>query len=174
MLQYPDLVRVAAVCASPRRLFTAISTRTAISTFWWMPFHRARNTIKGDPIKGGRNAAREQERCDLRRRWCNRRGGSPRLRARGHEASERSTRISPLAYPDRSFSLGLRSFSCNTTLGDHRKGGNHVEAELAAFELERQSFRLWRNGEDGSWCLGRCGISAYPAAAFRADLKGNC
>jgi hypothetical protein len=61
-----------------------------------------------------------------------------------------------------------------TTFGDHKEGGSHVDAELAAFEQERQSFRLWRNSEDGSWCLGRGGISTCPAAAFRADLKGNC
>ncbi len=49
-----------------------------------------------------------------------------------------------------------------------------MEAELEAFEQERQSFRLWRNDEDGSRCLGRGGISACRAAAFRADLKGDC
>ena len=58
--------------------------------------------------------------------------------------------------------------------GDYKEGGSYVETELVTVEQERQSFRLWRNGEDVSWCLGRCGISAYPAAAFRADLKGNC
>ena len=58
--------------------------------------------------------------------------------------------------------------------GDHKEGGSHVEAELVALEQERQSFRLWRNGEDGSRCLGRGGISACRAADFRADLKVDC
>ena len=53
------------------------------------------------------------------------------------------------------------------------KGGSHVEAELVAVEQERQSFRLWRNGENGGRCLGRGGISACCAAAFRADLEGG-
>ena len=70
--------------------------------------------------------------------------------------------------------MRLRSFSCNTTFGDYKEGGSHVEAELVAVEQERQSFRLWRNGEDGGRCLGRGGISACRAAAFRADLKGDC
>jgi hypothetical protein len=70
--------------------------------------------------------------------------------------------------------MRLRSFSCNTTFGDYKEGGSHVEAERVAVEQERQSFRLWRNGEDGGRCLGRGGISACRAAAFRADLKGDC
>jgi hypothetical protein len=53
------------------------------------------------------------------------------------------------------------------------KGGSHVEAELVALEQQKQSFRLWRNGEDGGRCLGSGGISSYRAAAFRADLKGD-
>ncbi len=72
-----------------------ISTRPAISTFWRMPSHLARNTIEGDPIKGGPNAVREQKRRDLQRR----RRGHPdhshdavRIEDR-HEAFERSTRI---------------------------------------------------------------------------------
>ncbi len=48
-----------------------------------------------------------------------------------------------------------------------------MEAELVALEQERQSFRLWRYGEDGGRCHGRCDISACRAAAFRADLKGD-
>jgi hypothetical protein len=40
-----------------------------------------------------------------------------------------------------------------------------VEAELVVVEQERQSFRLWRNGEDGGRCLGHCRISVRPAAA---------
>ena len=33
-----------------RRSATGISTRPAISTFWWMPSHLARNTIQANPI----------------------------------------------------------------------------------------------------------------------------
>jgi hypothetical protein len=54
------------------------------------------------------------------------------------------------------------------------EGGSRAEAELRAVEQERQNSRLWRNGEDGGRCLGHFGISECPAAAFRADLKGNC
>jgi hypothetical protein len=54
------------------------------------------------------------------------------------------------------------------------EGGSRAEAELRAVEQERQNSRLWRNGEDGGRCLGHFGISVCPAAAFRADLKGNC
>ncbi len=54
------------------------------------------------------------------------------------------------------------------------KGGNHVEAKLVALEQQRQSFQLWRNGEDGGRCLGGCDISVCRAAAVRTDLKGNC
>ena len=43
-----------------------------------------------------------------------------------------------------------------------------------ALERERQNSRLWRNGEDGGRCLGRCRISGCPAGAFRASLKGDC
>src|SRR5215204_6788563 len=55
-----------------------------------------------------------------------------------------------------------------------QKGGSHAEAELVALERERQNSRLWRNGEDGGRCLGRCRISGCPAGAFRASLKGDC
>ncbi len=58
--------------------------------------------------------------------------------------------------------------------GDHKEGGSYVETELVAVEQERQSFRLWRNGEDGGRCLGRGGISARPATVSRTDLKGDC
>ena len=57
---------------------------------------------------------------------------------------------------------------------DHKDGGSYVEAELVAVEQERQTFRLWRNGEDGGLCLGRGGISARPATVSRTDLKGDC
>src|SRR5215217_8208905 len=55
-----------------------------------------------------------------------------------------------------------------------QKGGSHAEAELVALEWERQNSRLWRNGEDGGRCLGRCRISGCPAGAFRASLKVDC
>ena len=58
--------------------------------------------------------------------------------------------------------------------GDHKEGGSYVETELVAVEQERQTFRLWRNGEDGGRRLGRGGISARPATASRTYLKGDC
>lgn len=51
--------------------------------------------------------------------------------------------------------------------------GSHAEAELVALARDRQNSRLWRNGKGGGWCLGYRRISASPAAAFRADLKGD-
>jgi hypothetical protein len=48
-----------------------------------------------------------------------------------------------------------------------------VEEELVAVEQERQSFRLWGNGEDGGWCFAHCRISVRPAAASGTDLKGD-